>query len=268
MFNNEAESGEMNVEHLQNTALNVVEMICGVVSCPVEMILRPWYGTRYFPVPVVFGSGVLMLLLPGIALLFTSVVQMIPFARYAAPPGLFDFASLTKLYFLLSIVHGIRLWRRMIHMEREQHSRYEGPALPFFAFLPKSDSFWFTRIVLEPCFVFLAAIVLQDLFIVQSGLGIYLQVAGLALGLKNFVSWFRSWEYLRQVLDMRIGGPVIAKLVDNKATDEDLAPMHLASFPKDLDPAIRRAAAAHIARAFAPETILTPHQEDEVHGAD
>jgi hypothetical protein len=267
MFSNDSEPGEMNVEHLQNTALNVVDMICSVISCPVEMILRPWYGTRYFPVPVMFGSGVLMLLLPAIALLFTSVVQMIPFSRYAPPPGLFDFASLTKLYFLLSIVHGIRLWRRMIHMELEQHSRYEGPALPFFALIPKSQSFWITRIVLEPGVVFLAAIVLQDLFIVQSGLGIYLEIAALALGVKNFVSWFRSWEFLREQLDLAITGPGIAKLLDNTATQEDLAKMHIASFPKNLDPKIRQATAAHIARAISPETILT-QKEDEAHGAD
>jgi hypothetical protein len=262
MFSNESEPGEMNVEHLQNTALNVVEMICSVISCPVEMILRPWYGTRYFPVPVMFGSLVLMLLLPGIALLFTSVVQMIPFSRYAPPPGLFDFASLTKLYFLLSIVHGFRIWRRMIHPELEVHSRYEGAPLPFFAFLPKSKSFWFTRIVLEPCFVFLAAIVLQDLFIVQSGLGIYLQVAGVAVAMKNFVSWYRTWEFLRDRFDVIGIAPGLAKLMDNTATEEDLAPMHLASFPKGLDPTMRRAAAVQIARAISPETFAAPKGED------
>ena len=88
----------------------------------------------------------------------------------------------------------------------------------------------------------------------QSGLGAYLHFAALTLAMKNFISWFRTWEYLRKILDMRNVAPAISKLVENKATEEDLAPMHLASFPKNLDPEIRQAAASHIARLYSPET--------------
>jgi len=42
--------------------------------------------------------------------------------------------------------------------------------LVFFQLLPKSSSFWFTRIVLEPAVVLIAATVLGRLFIFQSGL--------------------------------------------------------------------------------------------------
>jgi hypothetical protein len=255
MLGSDSDYGAMNVEHLQGSALNGVEVICSIVSMPVEMVLRPRYGSRFFSVPVAFGSGVMMLLLPAMVAVWTSVMQMIPFGHYAPPPGMFDFASMTKLYFLLCIVHGVRIWRRMIHPETEEHSQYEGPPLPFFAILPKSQSFWFTRIILEPCFVFLAATVLEDLFIVQSGVGTYLHIAALALGMKNFVSWFRSWEFLRKILDLHISGPAIAKLVEDTATEEDLAPMHLASFPKNVAPDIRRAAAMHIARSYSLENL-------------
>lgn len=71
--------------------------------------------------------------------------------------------------------------------------------------------------------------------------------------MKNFIAWFRAWEYIRRLLDMRINGPVIAKLVENQAAEEELAPMHLASFPKNIDPEIRKAAAMQIARAYSPE---------------
>jgi len=96
--------------------------------------------------------------------------------------------------------------------------------------------------------------VLEDLFIVQSGLGAYLHFAALMLAMKKFIGWFRTWKYLRKMLDIRFAAPAIVKLVDNEATDEDLAPMHLASFPKNLDPDIRQAAASHIARLYSPET--------------
>ena len=162
--------------------------------------------------------------------------------------GLFSIGSLSKLYFLLSFVHGIRLYRRMIDMSREQNSEFEGPPLPFFHLLPGSGSFWFTRIVLEPAVVFVAATLLEGIFIFQSGLSTYLHFAALALAMKNFIGWYKAWEYLRQLMDMRFAAPIIAKLVENQATEDDLAPIHLASFPKNLSPDIRQAAVSHIAR--------------------
>src|SRR6202034_4038128 len=99
------------------------------------------------------------------------------FCRNTTPAGLFGVGSLSKLYFLLSFVHGFRLWRRILDMSREERSTYEGPPLPFFALLPKSDSFWFSRIVLEPVFVLVTATVLGRIFIFQSGLTLYLQIA-------------------------------------------------------------------------------------------
>jgi hypothetical protein len=253
MFESDADSGALNMEHLQNSSINIVETFCSIVAMPVEMIIRPRYGTRYFPVPVTFCSGVMMLLLPPILSLWAGFMRMFPASHYSPAEGLFDFVAMSRLYFLLCAVHGFRLWGRMLHMEREQHSQYEGPPLPFFSLLPKSQSFWFLRIIIEPCFVFLLATVLEDLFIVDGGLGGYLHCAALALACKNFVSWFRSWQFLRKILDMRSAAPAMVRLVENKATPEDLATMHLASFPKDLDPQIRRAAAVHIAHALSPE---------------
>ena len=106
----------------------------------------------------------------------------------------------------------------MLYMERELHSEFEGAGWPLFQILPKGKSFWFVRVVLEPALVLIAGIVLQDLFIAQPDLAIYLNLAALALFVKNFISWFRAWEYLRKLFDMRNAGPLIAKLVDSKAS--------------------------------------------------
>ena len=111
---------------------------------------------------------------------------------------MFDLTSLSELYFTVSTLHGYRLFKRMTHMERETHSKYEGEALPFFKLLPKGQSFWFTRIILEPAFVLILAIVLQDFYIVQSPLSLYLRFAALALLTKSCVSYFRAWEFPAQ----------------------------------------------------------------------
>lgn len=243
-------SEEMHVEHLQDNAINIVETICSVICQPVEIILRPQYGTRYFPVPVTFFSSAMMLLLPGFMLLFSNFMNMIPLLHAQQPVGMFGLGDYAKLYFLLSAFHGVRLWRRMIYMEREQHSEYEGPALPFFQIV---KSFWIVRIVVEPASVLIVSIVLQDLFIAQPSLALYLKLAALALLMKNFIAWFRAWEYMRKILDMRIAGPLISKLIDGTATAAEIQPLHIVSIPKNIDPEVRRATLAHYARSYTQE---------------
>jgi hypothetical protein len=243
----------LNIHQLQETAMNVVENFCGVICRPVELIIRPWHGTRYFSVPVIFFSTMMMIFLPIFSAVAIGAISMIPMVRMQMPPGLFDITSLAKLYFLLSLIHGIRLYRRMINMSLETNSTFEGPALPFFALVPKGNNFWFCRIVLEPVFVMISAMVLGHLYIFQPGLVLYLEFAAAALAMKNFIGWYRAWEYIRNLMDMRFAGPIIAKLAENKATDEELNTVHLAAFPKNLSPEMREAAVKHIARAFSPD---------------
>jgi len=244
----------MNLNQLQNFAINIVENVCSIFTMPIEIVLRPQYGTRYFPVPIVFFSALLMIILPVFSSAADSVVHMIPFSAPARPlAGMFSIGSLSSLYFLLVFLHGFRLWRRMIHMELEVHSEYEGPPLPFFHLIPGSRSFWFTRIIIEPVFVFILATLLEGAWIFQSGLATYLHLAALMLAMKNFICWYRQWEYIRKLMDARNVAPIIAKLAENKATEDDLAPLHLASFPKNMASDLRESVTSHIARIFSPD---------------
>jgi len=138
-------------------------------------------------------------------------------------------------------------------MELENHSEYEGPPLPFLNLIPGSRSFWFTRIVIEPVFVFIAASLLEGARIFQSGLATYLHLAALMLAMKNFIGWYRAWEYIRKILDIRYISPIITKLVENRVTEAELAPIHFAGFPQNIAPDLRQAAASHIARVFSTE---------------
>ena len=65
----------MSFGQMQNIGMNIVETFCSVLSMPVEIILRPWYGTRYFPVPVIFFSAFLMLLLPTFSAVATAATS-------------------------------------------------------------------------------------------------------------------------------------------------------------------------------------------------
>ena len=238
------------IDQMQNVAMNVVETFCSIVCMPVEIILRPQYGTRYFPVYVTFLSCLLMIFLPVFSTLTTTVMSMIPFTHMAVPVGVFDIWSLSKLFYLLLLLHGLRLWRRMIYMDLETFSQFEGPALPFFRLLPGGRSFYLVRILWEPLAVFVLASLLQHLLIISSGLGTFLQFAALMLAMKCYVLWYRAWEFARNLLDMQNAGPLLGRIADNEASQDELATMHLASLPKTLSPELRQKTVSYISGAW------------------
>ena len=243
-------SGQMNINDIEETMMNVVYNVASIVTLPVEILLRPFYGTRYFAAPTQFLSAMMLVVITAFFGVAMSIGQMIPFGKFHGPSGLFGLGSFMELFFLASFIHGIRVWQLMLHVEREVCSTFEGPPLFIFRLLPKGSQFWFTRIVWEPVLLFAISIVLSRLFIIQSPLALYLDLAAIFLAMKNYIAWFRCWSYIRNLLDMRAMGPVLGKIVDDTATDEDLAQVHLARLPKDLPPDIRNSTITHIARSI------------------
>ena len=48
-------------------------------------------------------------------------------------------------------------------------------------------------------------------------------------------------------MDIQNAGPLLSKIAEDHATQDDLAPMHLASLPKTLSPEIRQRTVSYIA---------------------
>jgi len=253
LTNKPNQPASFNPFQLPDLAMNMVETFCAVVYRPVEVVIRPWHGTRYFSIAVIFLSNLMMIFIPIFGAFATGVLSMIPLIHVPVPVGMFSMASFARIYFLLSLIHGGRIFRLMIHPGKELYSFWEGPPLPFIHLVPKSRSFWITRIIIEPAMVFLAATLLGNAFIFQSGLVTYLQCAAMCGGMLHFVRWYRSWEEIRNSLDTANIAPLMAKLVDNTATESDLAPLHIAKLPNDVPENIRKNAALNIARAYSPE---------------
>src|SRR5579863_2828067 len=141
------QGGALGIDNIQETAMNVIYNVASIVTLPVEIFIRPWHGTRYFSAPIAFLSAMMLIVASAFLGIATSVAGMIPLVQIRGPVGMYGLGSFTSLFFLASIAHGFRLWRRMIHMELEENSTYEGPALFFFALLPRGSSFWFVRII-------------------------------------------------------------------------------------------------------------------------
>jgi len=240
------------IDHFQDSMINITYNVCSIVTMPVELALRPFHGTRYFPPIIMLLSMGMMILIPTILSFAGAVAGMVPFARMQASIGLIGFWGLSKLFFLGLLIHGFRKWRLMLHMEREENSMYAGPPLFFFAWLPLA-SFWRVRIIFEPLLLIALSIVLPNFFLLEPAAANFLLISAFFLAMKNYTHWYMEWQFIRELMDARFIGPKIARLADNPADDEDLGSVHMASFPKDLPPDIRRTAIAHIARIFSAD---------------
>jgi hypothetical protein len=230
---------------------------------PIEMVIRPWYGSRYHSPLVHACTAGLMILLPFLSELAEGFSRMAPFLRFQGSMGLYGIGSLSKLFFLCSVLHGIRVWRRMLNPLTEQHSFYEGPPLPIFRLF---RSRWMIRILLEPAFVFTLALVLPNFFVLQPSAAHFLMFASVMLALKQYIAWYKNWEQIRDVLDARAKGSILAKIVDNTATDDDRATIHLAGLPKDLPDDVRRDTFSHIARVVQWEPAKDTENKNETKG--
>jgi hypothetical protein len=196
---------------------------------------------------------VVMLFVPLFSSVAQTVTSMIPFARGVPNVGMFGLGSLSSLFFFLIILHGLRLWRRMVYMHLEQYSEFEGPSLPIFPLIPGGKSFWIMRIFLEPIVVYLLASVMQSIGFFQSSLTTYLHLVAIMLCVKEFIVWYCNWEFIRIALHGIVIGHAMGKIVQNKASRDELEPMHLASFPKDLPSDLRESALKNFARTFMAE---------------
>ena len=86
----------LDLNRLQDVAMNVVYNVCGIICMPVEMALRPFYGSRYFPPMMMMFSIFMMLALPLLESLMEGFGSMIPFAPRPSPVGLFGIGTLTN----------------------------------------------------------------------------------------------------------------------------------------------------------------------------
>jgi hypothetical protein len=82
-----------------------------------------------------------------------------------------------------------------------------------------------------------------------------------ALAMKNFIAWYRAFCFLRDILDGQAAAPIIGKIARAEATQEEMARINVASFPRDISPTLRQDAANALARFLSvriPTTQANP----------
>lgn len=236
----------MTFEQMCESGMRIAEGICGIVTAPIDTALRPHHSTRFLNPFQLLLACCMMLLLP-LAGRASSYLPM-------DDAGLFGLGTLSLLFFAGQVIHGPRLLRRMLRMELEDHSEFEGEALPFFRLLPFGSRFWIVRIFWEPIFVAVGAVQLKFLGLLDLPATLFLIVSAAMLAFKNYLGWYQSWLQLRLLMDARHIGPLLARAAAGKAPEDELAKVHMAGFQGSVPAEVRTAAIAQM----APRTPSLP----------
>ena len=85
-----SQPGEMNFDQM----LNFVYIVCSIFTMPIEIVLRPFYGTRYFQPPVILLSTLLMIFLPIFSLFGGGITGMLMRFGPQPPPAIFGLGAI------------------------------------------------------------------------------------------------------------------------------------------------------------------------------
>lgn len=228
----------------------------GVVSIPslfLEIFIRPRFGTRYFFIV----TPILTWILLQVWLLGTMVLGMLPFAPQRV--GVFNIGSLLVLFDITCIVHGIRVWWLMTHMNAESDSEYEGPRLPIYNMLPNHDSWAWVRVVYEPATCLFSTILAFRLHIIGISAFVFLLVATFCLFFKTIILWYEGWQYIRILRDNQSRSEILRDLAAGRPAPQTIGGVVLAGIPSDIMPETRNAI-AHSMVGLTPEldALVTP----------
>jgi hypothetical protein len=225
---------------LEDKALGIAYGFSSLFTYSIEVLLLYRHGTMYFEPIVIFLAPMILFFLGALISAASGMMRLVPFTHIPVPLGLYDLVSFSELVWIVSLVHGIRKWRLMLNPASEVYSRSAGPLLFFFRYLPKGESYWFCRIVWEPTLIFVLAVVLRRLLIIQSSLETYLQIAAFFCAMKQYIVWYTTWKKMRKILDAKYLGPLIARATENNASKEEMAQAHMAVLPPDIPGPVRR----------------------------
>jgi hypothetical protein len=236
---------------MTNVMLNLTYQFTSVLTVPIEMCLRPRFGSQYFS-PIVVAIAVL--LFQGVTGA-TALYQALQ-GYSSAPIGM---GILTVALWGGCIYHAIRIRRLILDMDREGDSEEEGSALFIFTLLPRGDRWTWVRCFWEP----LAVIGFSALVYVTGTLtpftAAYLALCGVALFLKNYAKWYQSWRWIRGIRDKEYRAGIIARIALGEAPTQTIGHCVLAALPESSGPKERTAIAAHFS-GLTPEmqSLLSP----------
>ena len=168
---------------------------CNGFCLPLEMVLRPRYGTRYFLLTSYAWSwGILQgwVILSWLIRAFRALAPGIP-----AETRPVDMGTLLILFYVLFIYHVIRLRRLVVNMNLEKDSEMENPGWKLLRYLPRGKLWTRQRMVYEPIICIAFAVGMYRSEILALPAAAFIMIGGVCLSLKATMIYWQGWEFVR-----------------------------------------------------------------------
>ncbi len=184
-------------------AAGIVVWIARVSSAPVLVMLRRNFGEREFSfLYVVLQSVVILVVGGGLA---SPSPDGVAIGGYSGSENFGIYSHqvaylVAGLVFFLGVYHQLGIMGRNRRGER-WHSKYDGDSLPIFNILPFSSSGFVVRMVYEPMFVFLLAVVIS---IANPLLGMWLAVSSIFLVFLSRIAFSGARDAYLDAVDAQI----------------------------------------------------------------
>ena len=220
------------------------------VAVPLTMVLHPNHGSQYIP-PLLMIFGWMLFQASTVV---SGVYQVFQGHMSAQPIGM---GILTVGFWVLSGYHSVRIWRLMLHTDRESDGEDEGPPLAILGNL--TDSWMRLRIVYEPLAVAVVVVALYFLQLIAGFTALYLLIAAMALSLSCFLTWYESWEFQRDILNKIARAKQIEAITQGRRPPRTIGPCVMAAFSPQIPTSQKAFIAGQIA-GLTPEmqAMITP----------
>jgi hypothetical protein len=212
---------------------------------PLEMILRPRFATQYFNM----ANLIILYMVFNLWWLLSELLKLsrlgVPAMHAHAPIGM---GIVAIAFYVGCIYHAWRLRPLVLDMRLEQDSEVEGKELPIYAWLPKSSSWAWVRIVYEPATVLIAAVALYVTHLADLTVLVYLLLAAFALFVNACVTWYTGWVIVRTLLDNMHRAKLLSEIGEGKQEfPRSIGRLVLSGIPTSLPMKERTSVAARIA---------------------
>lgn len=168
---------------------------CNGFCLPLEMVLRPRYGTRYFLLTSYAWSwGVMQswLALSWVIRIFRALAPGIP-----AETRPVDMGTVLLIFYALFVYHVIRLRRLVVNMNLEKDSEMENSGWKLLRYLPSGKLWTRQRMVYEPVICAAMTIGLYRAEILAFPATAFLLIGSISLSLKATMIYWQGWEFVR-----------------------------------------------------------------------
>jgi hypothetical protein len=207
------------MEMAQRYMRQVIIGLCNGYCLFLEMIVRPRFGTRYFLLMSFVWSWVSMQLWVIVSWGIRILRIVVPGVTVAKQP--FDMGSVLLAFYVLFIIHVVRLIPLMLHIEREKDSEMENEGWALLRLLPRGRSWAMQRIVYEPVICLAAAIGLFNADVLGLVGTAYLILGSVCLSLKAAMIYWQGWEYIRIGRDAVARAKLIRSFGENPSSAPD-----------------------------------------------